>query len=188
MNANQNSTPPRYSASPPLLLLFCRILISLAFEMYQNQHIKQAHCICVGVNTHTHAHTQSPPHPNTHTGYPPNTRTHTRVHLKHATIDLIRFGKLNGTVFPRNMSFETGDLDTSISFEAHLYRHEWHLKPPSHWLCCWQGMEDQLCRSVECWWVLTPHGLVLDNSNNSEPEYTSLFKKKKKRLLSQLSF
>lgn len=43
---------------------------------------------------------------------------------------------------------------------------------------CWQGMEDQLCRFVECWWALTPQGPVLGNSNNSEPVHASLLKKK----------
>lgn len=44
---------------------------------------------------------------------------------------------------------------------------------------CWQGMEDQLCRFVECWWALTPQGPLLGNSNNSEPAHASLLKKKK---------
>lgn len=43
---------------------------------------------------------------------------------------------------------------------------------------CWQGMEDQLCRFVECWWALTPQGPLLGNSNNSEPAHASLLKKK----------
>lgn len=55
--------------------------------MYQNQHIKQAHCTCAG--THTRA---CIPHPRTHT------------HLIHAKKHSITFSqRVNGPVFPRMM-------------------------------------------------------------------------------------
>lgn len=95
MNANQRINPTPTGDNPlPHPAVLKNSHQSLAFEMYQNHHIKQV--------THAFAHTCL------ETG--PHTRTHSPSIKEYTSREFV----------PQRRFFSTGDLDAAILLEAHL--------------------------------------------------------------------
>lgn len=179
MNANQrlDPTPPGYNPLPSSAVLK-NSHQSLAFEMYQNHHIKQARCTCAGTHTHTNTHARIHIcmliHTNRHIRQCLLIKEHTSQYLSQSDFFFFVFKPV--TLAPKPLSKHTF-MDTTIILTCP------HIYSP-----CWRGTEDQLCRFVECWWAFTPQRVVSCISNNPEPENASLFWKDSASVLLQSSF
>lgn len=178
MNANQrlDPTPPGYNPLPSSAVLK-NSHQSLAFEMYQNHHIKQSRCTCAGTHTHTntHAYTYACSYIQTDTYSSAcwSKNTHHSI-CPRVTSSFFFFKRV--TLAPKPLSKHTF-MDTTIILTC-----------PRIYSPCWRGTEDQLCRFVECWWAFTPQRVVSCISNNPELENASLFWKDSASVLLQSSF
>lgn len=141
MNANQrlNPTPPGYN---PLPSPCCSEEFSSEPRLWNVP--EPPHQTS---SLHMRRHTQTPAH--THTHALTRKQTHTYTH------SACRSKNPHHSICPR-VAFFTSDLGAEIPFKAHLHGHDIILTYPHIYSPRWRGMEDQLCRFVECWWAFTP--------------------------------